>query len=121
MYAESPKRGELYMADPGPMSGHEQRGPRPHLVLSIGRMNRSPLGLVIALPLTTTDTSSVLHVRIDPEPETGLNRVSYVMPEMVRSISVRRLGRPRGRVQSDLAERAASHVGILVGLGRTKF
>ncbi|MBS1880669.1 MAG: type II toxin-antitoxin system PemK/MazF family toxin [Actinobacteria bacterium] len=109
------------MADPSQTVGHEQSGLRPHLVLSVSRMNRSPLELVIALPLTTTDASNLLHVRIDPQPETGLTRVSYAMPEMVRSISGRRLGRPVGRVQRELVERAARHVGVLLGLGRTKF
>lgn len=121
VYVDPPKRGELYLADPGQTVGHEQSGMRPHLVLSLGRMNRSPLELVIALPLTTTDASSLLHVRIDPQPETGLNRVSYAMPEMVRSISGQRLGRPIGRVHRELVERAAHHVGFLLGLGRTKF
>lgn len=120
VYVEPPKRGELYMADPGATVGHEQRGRRPHLVLSVSQMTRSPLALVIALPLTTTDSSSLLHVRIDPGPETGLTRVSYAMPEMVRSISGQRLGRPIGRVRSELVTRAAAHTGILLGLGRTK-
>jgi mRNA interferase MazF len=84
-------------------------------------MNRSALDLVIALPLTTTDASSLLHVRIDPQPETGLTRVSYAMPEMVRSISGQRLGRRIGRVRGELVERTANHVGFLLGLGQTKF
>lgn len=121
MYVEPPKRGELYIADPDPTVGHEQRGTRPHLILSVSQINRSPLDLVIALPLTTTDTSSLLHVRIEPQPETGLTRVSYAMPEMVRSISGQRLGRRIGRVRSELVERTAHHVGFLLGLGRTKF
>lgn len=121
MYVDPPKRGELYLADPGPTVGHEQSGLRPHLVLSVSQMNRSPLDLVIALPLTTTDTSSLLHVRIDPQPETGLTRVSYAMPEMVRSVSTERFGRLLGRVPIQALETAAAHAGILLGLGRTKF
>ena len=121
MFVDLPKRGELYMADPGLTVGHEQRGRRPHLVLSIGRMTRSPLGLAIALPLTSTDASSLLHVRIEPRPETGLDRVCYAMPEMVRSVSTERFGRFLGRVPSETLETAATHTGILLGLGRTKF
>jgi mRNA interferase MazF len=118
---DAPKRGELYMADPGQTVGHEQSGRRPHLVLSVGRMNSSPLGLVIALPLTTTDTSSLLHVRIEPRPENGLDRVSYAMPEMVRSVSGERFGRLLGRVPAETLETAATHTGFLLGLGRTRF
>jgi mRNA interferase MazF len=121
VYLDSPKRGELYMADPGPTVGREQSGRRPHLVLSVGRMNRSPLGLVIVLPLTTTDTSSLLHVRIEPRPETGLDRASYAMPEMVRSVSTERFGHLLGRVPVETLETATAHTGFLLGLGRTKF
>jgi mRNA interferase MazF len=109
------------MADPGHTVGHEQSGRRPHLVLSVRAMNRSPLGLVIALPLTTTDASSLLRVRIEPRPENGLDRVSYVMPEMVRSVSTQRFGRLLGKVPAETLELAAAHTGILIGLGRTKF
>jgi mRNA interferase MazF len=121
VFVEAPKRGELYLADPGHTVGHEQSGRRPHLVLSVRAMNRSPLGLVIALPLTTTDASSLLRVRIEPQPENGLDRVSYAMPEMVRSVPTERFGRLLGRVPSETLETAAAHTGILLGLGRTKF
>lgn len=109
------------MADPGQTLGHEQGGRRPHLVLSVGAMNNSPLGMVIAVPLTTTGASSPLHVRIEPRPENGLNRVSYAMPEMVRSVSMERFGRLLGWITAETLERAAAHTGILLGLGRTKF
>jgi mRNA interferase MazF len=121
VFVEAPKRGELYMAAPGQTVGHEQSGRRPHLVLSVRAMNRSRLGLVIALPLTTTDASSLLRVRIEPQPENGLDRVSYAMPEMVRSVSTDRFGRLLGRVPTETLELAATHTGILLGLGRTKF
>jgi len=109
------------MADPGHTVGREQIGRRPHLVLSVGAMNRSPLGLVIVLPLTTTDASSLLRVRIEPRPENGLDRVSYAMPEMVRSVSTERFGRLLGRVPTETLELAAAHTGVLLGLGETKF
>lgn len=121
VYVDGPKRGEIYMADPGPTVGHEQRGRRPHLVLSIGRMNSSRLKMVIGVPLTSTDASSLLHVRIDPEPYTGLSRVSYAMPEMIRSLPIVRLERRLGRVPAPVVERTAQRTGLLLGLGRTKF
>jgi mRNA interferase MazF len=121
VFAGPPKRGELYLADPDPTVGHEQRGRRPHLVLSVGRMNRSPLGLIVTLPLTTTDGASLLHVRIEPGAETGLDRISYAMPEMVRSVSTERFGRRLGRAPREALETAAAHTGLLLGLGRTKF
>jgi mRNA interferase MazF len=113
------KRGEVYMGDPGPARGHEQGGRRPFLVISINPMNRSPVGLTLAVPLTTTDRGSELHVRIEP-PEGGLKRVSFAMSEMVRSMSADRLGRRVGRVSPDTVEAVAKRIGILVGLGRAR-
>jgi mRNA-degrading endonuclease toxin of MazEF toxin-antitoxin module len=55
------------------------------------------------------------------QPESGPPRVSYVMPETVRSISTRRFRRRMGRVPLETVETAAAHAGFLVGLGQTRF
>jgi mRNA interferase MazF len=115
-----PKRGELFIADLDPYVGHEQGGRRPFLILSISPMNRAPLELAIGLPITTTPYGGRLQVRIEPG-ETGLSRVSYAMPEMVRSISTERFGGRIGRAPTEAVELAAAHTGFLLGLGRTKF
>lgn len=113
------KRGEVYVGDPDPVVGHEQGGLRPFLVVSISPMNRSPASLAIAVPLTTTDRRNKLHVRVDP-PEGGLERVSFAMPEMVRSVSALRLQRRLGRISLHTVEAVSGHVGILIGLGRSR-
>jgi len=107
------------MVDLEPAVGHEQGGRRPFLLVSINPMNRSPAQMAIGVPLTTTDRDNQLHVRLDP-PEGGLNRVSFVMPEMVRSISTERLRRRLGFASPDTLEAVAKHVGVLIGLGRTR-
>ncbi len=113
------KRGEVYLADPDPVAGHEQGGRRPFLVISIDPMNRSAAKLIIAVPLTTTDRGSKLHIRLDP-PEGGLSKVSFAMPEMVRILSTIRLKRRLGRASPDAVGVVAKRVGILIGLGRTR-
>jgi mRNA interferase MazF len=114
-----PARGELYYADLDPFVGHEQGGRRPFLVLSIDSMNRAAAGMAIGLPLTTTYHGNKLHVRIEPG-QSRLPRVSYAMPEMVRSVSTERFGRRLGQVSTETLETAAAHAGFLLGLGRTK-
>jgi mRNA interferase MazF len=111
------KRGEVYVGDPGLVVGHEQGGRRPFLVVSIDLMNSSPVELAIAVPLTTTDRRSKLHVRMEP-PEGGLKRVSFAMPEMVRSMSTDRFGRKLGFVSPNTVEAVANRIGLLAGLGR---
>lgn len=113
------KRGDVYLADPDPVVGHEQGGRRPFLVVSINPMNRSPAQLTISVPLTTTDRGSELHTRLEP-PEGGLSRVSFAMPEMVRVLSTERLTRKLGHASPDTVETVARRVGILVGLRRSR-
>lgn len=113
------ERGSIYEGELDPVVGSEQGGRRPVLVVSIDPMNRSPAQLVIGIPVTTTPRDNLFHVRIDPS-ESGLPRVSYAMPEMVRSISSMRLGRRLGRVPSKTVDTAARNAGVLLGLGRTR-
>jgi mRNA interferase MazF len=82
-------------------------------------MNRSPAGLAIVVPLTTTDRQNRLHVRLDP-PEGGLERISFAMPEMIRSVSTMRLRRRLGWASPDTVETVASRAGLLIGLGRAR-
>lgn len=115
-----PHRGEIFAADLDPIVGHEQEGRRPFMVLSLQAMNQAPAGLVIGVPLTTTEGTSNLHVRIEPG-DSGLPRVSYAMPEMLRSISTKRFHGHIGRADRDAFELASARAGFLIGLGRKKF
>lgn len=117
---EPPRRGEIFLADLDPIVGREQKGRRPFMVLSLRAINKAPARLVIGVPLTTTERPSNLHVRIEPG-ESGLPRVSYAMPEMVRSISTERFGHHFGRASRDAFELASARAGFLIGLGRKKF
>lgn len=107
------------MVDLNPVIGHEQGGRRPFLLVSINPMNRAAVKMAIGVPLTTTDQGNRLQVRLDP-PEAGLNRVSFAMPEMVRSISLQRLRQRLGFVSPDTIEAVVKHVGLLVGLGHSR-
>jgi mRNA-degrading endonuclease toxin of MazEF toxin-antitoxin module len=105
------------MLDAGPTMA--QSGRRPYLVASIAAMNSAPAELAVVMPLTTTPWPNSLHVRIDPA-ESGLPRVSYVMPEMAKTLSLRRFGPFLGSVPLETVDRAARHTGFLIGLGRRK-
>lgn len=107
------------MVDLDPAVGHEQGERRPFVLVSIGPMNRSAARMAIGIPLTTTDRGNELHVRLDP-PEAGLSRISFALPEMVRSISLQRLQRKLGFASPDTVEAIAKRVGILIGLGRSR-
>ena len=113
------KRREVYMVDLEPVVGHEQGGRRPFLVISVNQLNRSHTGMAIGVPLTTRDRGNELHVRLEP-PEGGLDRISFAMPEKVRSISTERFSHRLGHASPDTVQAVANRVGVLVGLGRSR-
>ncbi len=86
----SPARGEVWLCQLDPTLGHEQAGRRPVAVMSADQFNRGPSELVVVVPLTTRDRGIPLHVGVRP-PEGGVAHESFLMPEMIRSVSQQRL------------------------------
>jgi mRNA interferase MazF len=104
----TPRQGDIVWADPDPTRGSEHAKARPFVIVSVDQLNRSPLGRSLAVPLTRTDFSNVLHVAIEP-PEGGLREASFAMPEQLRALShervKRRLGALRGATVAELLRR----------------
>ncbi len=98
-----PAQGDVYWADPDPTRGSEQAKSRPFVIVSVNQLNRSPLKLSLAAPLTRTDFANPLHVAISP-PEGGLRQKSFAMPEQLRAISHERLSRRLGRLRPTTME-----------------
>lgn len=97
MRSNGPRRGEVWLVDLNPTRGHEQAGVRPALVLSANLFNQGPAGLVVVLPITSTERQVPLHVAIDP-PEGGVRQRSFVKCEDIRSIAVERMRERWGSV-----------------------
>ncbi|HUB37121.1 MAG TPA: type II toxin-antitoxin system PemK/MazF family toxin [Solirubrobacteraceae bacterium] len=93
-----PAQGDVYWADPDPTRGSEQAKARPFAIVSVDQLNRAPLKLSLAVPLTRTDFANPLHVAISP-PEGGLRERSFAMPEQLRTVSHERLSRRMGRLR----------------------
>lgn len=93
-----PEQGDVYWTDPDPTRGTEQAKARPFAIVSVDQLNRSPLKLSLAVPLTRTDFENPLHLAISP-PEGGLREQSFAMPEQLRAISHERLSRRLGRLR----------------------
>lgn len=83
--------------------------------MSVDRLNRGRIGLIVACPLTRSETPRLLHVRIEP-PEANLPSRSFVLIEHVRSISVDRLGSRIGRVSPATAAAIDEQLRRLLGL-----
>ena len=106
--SQAPRQGDVVWADPDPTRGSEQAKARPFAIVSVDQLNRSPIGLSLAVPLTRTDFSNALHLEIAP-PEGGLRERSFAMPEQLRALAhdrvTRRLGELRGVTLSELLRR----------------
>jgi len=93
-------RGDVWWAELDPVTGHEQGGRRPNIIVSTDDFNELDVGMVIVVPVTTSDRGYPTHVRL-PAGMGGLERVSFAMVEQMRALSVSRLSRRSGRVDAE--------------------
>jgi len=85
---EHPRRGELWVVDLGDPIGPEAAFHRPALVVSDDAANRH--GLVVICPIGAAKRAYPTRVELEPG-RSGLDRLSYVQCEQVRTVSVDRL------------------------------
>jgi mRNA interferase MazF len=85
-----PEQGDLISISFDPQAGHEQRGRRPALVVSVTPLNRRA-GLAFCCPLTNTRRATPFHVAVPAD--TGLT--GFVMCEQLRSLDYRARGAKR--------------------------
>jgi mRNA interferase MazF len=113
----SAKQGEVWDADLEPVTGHEQGGSRPVMIVSVDELSSGAGEMCIVVPLTRTDRGTPVHVRIEPR-EGGLTAVSFAMPENMRSISRARLARRRGAVRDETLINVLRRVHLLTRVPR---
>lgn len=109
---QSPRQGEVWLADLDPVAGHEQAGRRPVLIVSVDAFSAAAHELVIVVPITTTDRGLMLDVRIEP-PEGGGDRIAFAMPYQVRTVSHTRLSSRRGAVTEKTLRDVLSRLRVL--------
>lgn len=108
-------RGDLYYADLSPVTGSEQGGVRPVLVVQNNIGNRhSPTVIVAAITSRTTKAKLPTHVRIARE-ESGLKCNSTILLEQVRTIDRCRLREYIGQLPS--CQMAQADDALLTSLG----
>ncbi len=108
-----PHLGEVWSVVFDPITGHEQGGTRPALVLSNNVFNRTPHGLCIVVPITRTNKGVPSHVAIRP-PEGGTTALSFIMCEQEKSVSLSRFRRLKGTVDESTLQRVQEIVGKFI-------
>jgi len=110
-----PSHGEIWRIDLNPTRGHEQKGVRPALIVSVDQFNHGPADLVIVIPITKTARGIPFHVSIQPS-EGGLVVASFAKCEDVRSVSKDRLKSRMGIVSKATMEKVKDRLRILMDL-----
>ena len=110
-----PSRGQVWRANLSPTTGHETRGIRPCLIITVDQFNHGPADLVVVLPFTTKEKGIPFHILVSP-PEGGLSERSFIKCEELRCISKQRLVEYMGDVSASSIEEASDYVRILLGL-----
>jgi mRNA interferase MazF len=106
-----PCRGEVWWVNLDPVVGNETAKTRPALVVSIDRLNHSGAGLVWVIPMTTKDKKIRSHVA------TQLGGVpNFIKCEELRALSVQRLTRLVGTVDSKVMAEVEYAVARFLGL-----
>ena len=77
------RQGDIIRIDFNPQSGHEQAGSRPAVVISNNFFNEKAK-LAIVCPITNTDNSFPLHVKLDSRTKT----TGVVLCEHVKSLDI---------------------------------
>jgi mRNA interferase MazF len=87
---------EIWLVDFGEPYPGEPAARRPALVLGPPETFGPSFPFAIVAPLTTSHRGLSLHIEIEPSASNGLDDVSYVQCELLRSVNQRRLTRRLG-------------------------
>ncbi|GAB2492988.1 type II toxin-antitoxin system PemK/MazF family toxin [Algoriphagus taiwanensis] len=99
------RQGEIWISDLNPVTGSEQAGRRPVVILS-GNLMNDYLQVVITAPLTSQIKNYKGNPILEPSAENGLKQKSELMIFHIRSLSKQRLIERLGKIsqeQLDLA------------------
>jgi mRNA interferase MazF len=94
--AARPKRGEVWWVDFSPSVGNEIRDEHPAVVVSNDYLNRSPFGVLIVIPISSSSPPLRIHVDV-PAGEGGLRKFSRIKCDQISKADIRRF-RPNGRI-----------------------
>lgn len=95
---------DIWLVDFGEPFPGEPAHHRPAVVLGPPETFGPRFPFVIVCPLSTTPRGLSLHVEVDPTEVNGLDEVSYIQCELIRSISNRRLIHRLGTIDAAVAQ-----------------
>lgn len=112
------QRGEIYFVNLSPVTGREQAGERPVLVLSVDSINRLPLVITVVVGTKGANINRdyPTNVRVSAV-ESGLQMETVFLCFQLRSLDNSRfVGPPIGKVSAGVLEKVAQAVRQCLGL-----
>lgn len=94
------------MVDFSPSIGREIKKLHPALVISADELNKSPWGLIIVCPITTSRRKKPFRLHVEVKsPEGGLKNNSIIRCDQIKSVSVERFLKPSGAIEDATMEK----------------
>lgn len=94
------KQGEIWNLYLDPVTGREQGGRRPAVIIS-GNLLNQYLDVVIVCPLSSKIKNYKGNLVLEPNKENGLSEKSEVLTFHIRSVSKSRLKEKLGKISMD--------------------
>ena len=115
------KKGDLYFADLSPVTGSEQGGVRPVLVVQNDVGNKySPTIIVAAITSKKNKADLPTHVAIDADGN-GLSKNSIILMEQLRTIAKRRLKERIGTIDKTRLPEVNEALSVSLGIDQHSF
>jgi mRNA interferase MazF len=110
------KCGDVVLVSLDPTIGSETKKTRPCLLIEAGR---SPLNLVIALPITDNQSKrkSPIFVSIEDLPLAGLSKPSAIDCYQIRTMSVERISKRLGQVNESVMSEVKNRLAVVLDIG----
>ena len=110
-------RGEIYLVSFDPTVGHEIKKTRPALVIQNDVGNRyGPLTIVAAITSKLSAVLNPVEVIVQPSRANGLDLLSAICLDQVRTVDKQRLLRRLGRAETSTIEKVDEAIRISLGL-----
>ena len=112
---EKPRRGEIWRVNFDPAIGTEIKKTRPAVIISSDAVGKLPIKLVA--PITDWKDyfeDNLWHVRIEPDEQIGLSKISAVDTLQLRGMDTRRFIEKLGKIDKDLLEEILLAIAIVI-------
>jgi mRNA interferase MazF len=110
-----PKRGEVWLANFDPTVGAEIKKIRPAIVISSDGVRKLPIKLIA--PITDWKeyfNNNIWHIKIEPDDNNGLTKVSAVDVLQLRGMDIKRFIRKIGNISPLLIEEIVMAIAAIV-------